>query len=219
MTTQASASKNQIQAFWENHYRSASPETSGRPGAALQQFASPLPPARALELGCGKGDDAVWLASQGWEVLAVDVSQTALDYTIANARRAGVEAAITAERHDLAATFPSGRFELVCASFLQSPVELPRKLILRRAAEAVAPGGHLLIVEHGALTPSSWSPPDTKFPAVETTYADLRLTLPHWSLRQASAAPRQVTGANGRMVEIADNVIFLRRNHNAGADG
>src|SRR5690606_25807973 len=104
--------------FWEARYRAASLQTSGRPGTALRRFAEPLTPGHALELGCGKGDDAVWLARQGWSVTAVEISRTALDYVAANAERAGVSDRITLEQHDLSRSFPEGQFDLVTASFL-----------------------------------------------------------------------------------------------------
>ncbi len=69
--------ENSSQAFWERHYQGVSPKSSGRPSAVLTDFVAQRQPQRALELGCAKGDDAVWLAGQGWQVTAVDVSQTA----------------------------------------------------------------------------------------------------------------------------------------------
>ena len=48
--------------FWNDRYREKTGETSGKPGLVLSQFAGPLAPGRALELGCGRGDDALWLA-------------------------------------------------------------------------------------------------------------------------------------------------------------
>jgi SAM-dependent methyltransferase len=103
--------------FWEKRYQAASPRTSGRPGIALRRFAEPVPPGRALESGCGKGDDAVWLAPQGWSVVAVEISRTALEYAAANAGRAGVSDRVRFERHDLSRTFPEGQFDLVTATF------------------------------------------------------------------------------------------------------
>ena len=105
-----------------------------------------LEPGTALDLGCGEGGDAIWLAAQGWTVTAADISQTALDIAAQHAAEAGVTVAW--ERHDLAVSLPAGSFDLVTTSFLHSKVELPRARILRAAAEAVAPGGTLLVVGH-----------------------------------------------------------------------
>lgn len=141
--------------FWNDTYRRGSTTTSGRPGLILAQFAGPLAPGTALELGCGKGDDAVWLARHGWAVMAVDVSTVALSLAAGNAKAAGVAERIRFDAHDLATSFPAGTFDLVVASFHHSPQEWPRNEALIRAAGAVAPGGHLLVVEHGS--PAPWS--------------------------------------------------------------
>ncbi|MQA95954.1 MAG: methyltransferase domain-containing protein [Streptosporangiales bacterium] len=113
--------------------------TDGRP-------AGELTPGTALDLGCGEGADAIWLAEQGWTVTATDVSKVALDRAAAHARERGVT--VDWRRHDLAESFPEGTYDLVCAFFLHSPVDMPRDGILRSAAAAVAPGGVLLIVGH-----------------------------------------------------------------------
>src|SRR5690606_32885701 len=97
--------------------------------------------ATALDLGCGQGDDAIWLARRGWRVTAVDVSATVLERAAGRAAAAGVEDAITWRRMDLAQTFPDGEFDLVASCYLHSPVDLPRSAILQAAAAAVAPGG------------------------------------------------------------------------------
>src|SRR5918994_591290 len=76
--------------FWEDHYRRRERVWSGRPNAVLVDVAGSLQPGTALDLGCGEGGDAIWLAQQGWRVRAVDVSATALDRAAAEAATAGV---------------------------------------------------------------------------------------------------------------------------------
>ena len=96
---------------------------------------------RALDLGCGEGGDALWLAERGWHVVAVDISQTALDRAAADARARNVLDRIDFQRHDLSDTFPDGAFDLVSAQFLHSMVRLDRPRLLRMGAEAVSAGG------------------------------------------------------------------------------
>ncbi len=195
--------------FWENRYRAASPGSSGIPGVALRRFAEPLTPGRALDLGCAKGDDAVWLARKGWSVTAVEISQTALDYTTANAARAGVADHIVCERHDLTRSFPESTFDLVAASFLAA---FPREPVFLRAAQAVTPGGHLLIIDHGSRAPWSWADSDTQYPTAEETLATISLDERDWTRVHVDALEREARGPSGETALVRDNIIFLRRN-------
>lgn len=197
--------------FWNDIYQSSSPTSSGRPGLLLTQFVAPLRPARALELGCAKGDDAVWLAREGWNVTAVDVSSVALDLAAENADRNGVAERITFAQHDLALSFPEGCFDLVTASFLHSPQDWPRSKALARAAAAVAPHGHLLIIEHGSWAPWSWPPENTRFPTADDTLAGMRLASQDWHRLCHCRIARDASGPEGQTARVEDNVIFLQR--------
>lgn len=196
---------------WEDIYRAAKPTTSGEPGMMLKRFTEKLPPGHALELGCGKGDDAIWLACNGWTVTATDISATALSYAAENARRAGVEERIIFEQHDLSRTLPRGKFDLVTASFFHSPVELPRAEVFRRAAAAVVSGGHLLLVEHASRAPWSWAASDTQYPTAEETLTACNLQLEAWERLHVAAEERLANGPDQQTAMVVDNVIFLRR--------
>ena len=222
---QLSAQQKSTEAFWEAHYGARDQVWSGRPNAHLVTVAGPLAPGTALDLGAGEGGDALWLAGRGWRVTAVDVSPTALDRLAARAAEAGVEVAV--ERHDLAATFPAGRFDLVSAQFLQSPIEFPRDDVLRRAAAAVAPGGLLLVVAHLTVPPWARAAPDDRaghghghghlpqFPTAEETLEELRRDPgwdgAAWTVEHAGAAERAITGPDGETATISDSLLALRR--------
>ncbi|HLR98820.1 MAG TPA: class I SAM-dependent methyltransferase, partial [Mycolicibacillus parakoreensis] len=117
-------------AFWEQFYGEKDRTWSGRVNPRLVEEAGELTPGRALDLGCGEGADAVWLAERGWQVVAVDISATALQRARDLADDRNVGSRIRLERHDFAESFPDGSFDLVSAQFLHSPVELDRTAIL-----------------------------------------------------------------------------------------
>ena len=190
--------------FWEGHYRRRERVWSGRANPVLVDVVGSLPVGTALDLGCGEGGDAIWLARQGWRVTAVDLSATALDRASADAATAGVEARIDFGRHDLARTFPHGAFDLVSAQYLHSPIEFPRVHVLQKAASAVSPGGLLLIVDHASVSPRSWAEP-------EETLAPLDLSPDEWHTERLEARGRETTGPNGQVVTHTDNVIAVRR--------
>ncbi|MFI2030019.1 class I SAM-dependent methyltransferase [Streptomyces buecherae] len=204
--------------FWEARYRAGERLFSGEPNVALRTEATDLPPGRALDLGCGEGADAVWLAQRGWRVTAVDVSPTALLRGARHARAAGVDDRVAWHRHDLARSFPTGTFDLVSAHFLHSPVELPRGQILRTAAAAVAPGGTLLVVGHAGWPSWETAPdPHVVFPTPDDVLADLALSPREWEVRVATTYDRQLTGPDGQPASRRDNTVRVwRRDTNAG---
>ena len=194
--------------FWDAHYRARDGVWLGRANAVLVDVVGSLPPGTALDLGCAEGGDAVWLASRGWRVTAVDVSPTALARAAAHAADAGVE--VDLRHHDLARTFPEGTFDLVSAQYLQSPLDFPRAEVLRRAAAAVAPGGLLLVVEHGSAAPWSWNQ-DAVFPTPEESLAEIGLDPTAWRVEELGAPQREATGPSGQTATVTDIVIALRR--------
>jgi SAM-dependent methyltransferase len=136
--------------FWDERYRSAEKTWSGNPNPRLVAVASALTPGAALDVGCGEGADAIWLAEQGWRVTGVDVSTVALDRAARAARSAGPPFAerITWQQADVLAWTPApDQYDLVSAQFMHLPrAEL--QALHRRLAAAVRPGGTLLIVGH-----------------------------------------------------------------------
>lgn len=197
--------------FWEEVYRKASPDTRGRPSAALARLVADRTPGTALELGCAKGDDAVWLAKRGWQVTAVDISPTALGHARANAVRNGVEDRIDFQRHDLADSLPAIRCDLVSALFLQTPLAFPRARVLTRAARMLRPGGLLLVVTHGSAAPWSWGDPGRVFPTAREDMASLDLAGPDWAEVFVGDADREATGPDGQTAMVIDRVVALER--------
>lgn len=138
------------QEFWDERYGSADQLWSGQPNPQLVVQTAGLTPGNALDVGCGEGADAIWLASQGWTVTAVDISAVALDRAADHAAARGAEVArrISWRQADLLSWDPgSQQFDLVSAQFMYLP-EAELTSLHRRLAAAVRPGGTLLIVLH-----------------------------------------------------------------------
>lgn len=199
--------------FWEQRYRDSERVWSGEPNPLLVRETVDLRPGRALDLGCGEGADAVWLAGQGWQVTGVDISPTALTRAAAHAAAAGLADRTTWERHELGVSFPEGTFDLVNAHFLQSPVALDQNGVLRRAAAAVAPGGTLLIVMHAGwptwMTPAEY-PFDATFPTLDGVLHALDLDA-DWTIHTLEPVERSLTAPDGRTGTRVDNVWRLSR--------
>lgn len=197
--------------FWEDIYSNASSQTSGRPSKILARFAEHRPPGDALDLGCAKGDDAVWLAKQGWRARGVDISKAALRMAAENAKRNDVADRVAFEQHDLSRSFPDGAFDLVSAMFLQTPFDFPRSAVLRSAAAAVRPSGLLLIATHQTHAPWSWSDPDVAAPSAEERLVETGIDVSQW--RQIFVGPvhRTATGPQGQAAGVTDAVLALER--------
>jgi SAM-dependent methyltransferase len=119
---------------------------SGQPNGRLVAEVADLAPGRALDVGCGEGADAVWLARRGWTVTAIDIS----DVAVGRAREAAELTVATVEwvgGDALETAFPAGSFDLVS---MQYPA-LPRaagEAAVQTLLDAVRPGGVLLAVYH-----------------------------------------------------------------------
>lgn len=199
--------------MWEAHYNAKPQVWSGRVNAQLAAIAPGLPAGRALDLGCGEGADAIWLAEHGWTVVAVDVSPTALGRARAAAEARGVAHLIDFQQHELGDGFPEGSFDLVSAQFLHSTIEMDRPAILRRAAAAVTPGGSLLIVDHAAAPP--WAGEKMhhhEFPSADAVVTGLNLDDQTWQSVRVECVQRTAIGPDGNHATLVDNVILLRRN-------
>ncbi len=201
----------QAEQFWESHYSGHDRPWSGKANVILARFTEPLPAGTALDLGCGIGGNALWLAQRGWQMTAVDISSNALAQAAAYAVTTGMVDRVDFQQHDLTRTFPTGAFDLVYALYLQSPVAFPREPVLQKAAAAVAPGGLLLVVEHASVAPWSWADPETVFPTPQEALDTLELDLEAWHIDFLGTPERLANGPNGQSATVADNIIALRR--------
>ena len=195
--------------WWEERYRSHGVHHGASPTPALVAEAADLAPGRALDAGCGEGADAVWLASRGWRVTAVDISATALGTARSRADAAEVAGRIDWVHADLTEWTPSASFDLVTSSYVHPPGSTAD--LVARLAAAVAPGGTLLVVGHQH---SEHPATDPHAPIAESHVAvdDLAAVLDpaQWEVVVAEARHR-TTVHDGHPVELADAVLRARR--------
>ena len=144
LTAAARTSANE--ADWDHRY-SGDQLWSGNPNGTLVVEIAGIAPGRALDVGAGEGGDAVWLAEQGWQVTANDISQRALDRVSAEARRRGLAIACNRADANAPAPFDAGQFDLVSAQYASIP-RTPDGRGAHNLLGAVAPGGTLLVVGH-----------------------------------------------------------------------
>ncbi len=197
--------------FWDGIYGKASSQSSGKPSKILTHFAECRTPGDALDLGCAKGDDAIWLAKQGWQVLGVDISQSALRITAENAARNDVADRVSIERHDLSKSFPKAAFDLVSALFLQTTFDFPRAAVLQGAAAAVKPSGLLLIATHQTYAPWSWNDPSEPEITAEERLAETGHDPMDWRHVFVGSFHRVASGPDGQKADITDAVVVLER--------
>ncbi len=153
----------------------------------------------------------LWLAAHGWTATGIDISATAIDRARASARDAGLEE----DRArfvvgDLSRLPGFEHYDLVTASFLHSPVALPRIDILRAAAGRVAPGGHLLVTSHAAPPPWSAHAHHTRFLTPDEEIAQLALDPNAWQTLLAETRRRDTVGPDGTPAILEDAIVLLR---------
>ncbi|MGB0101136.1 MAG: class I SAM-dependent methyltransferase [Nocardioides sp.] len=198
------------QPSWDERYGGADRVWSGRPNAVLAADAADLPPGRALDLGCGEGGDAIWLAERGWQVTAVDFSETGLARAAAHAAERGVADRVEWRQADLRHWTPDGeQWDLVTSHFLHLLGDAMVSAT-RQMAAAVAPGGTLLVVGHHVddeHTGLRWS-----MPGVLLTAEQLAVALdPAVFEIHVEARKRQETRHEGAPMTVTDAVLAARR--------
>ena len=134
-------------AEWDTRYAERDgAKWSGRPNGRLVAEVAGLAPGRALDVGCGEGADAIWLAGRGWAVTAVDISSVALGRAQQAAERVSAEVEWVAG-DVLELSFPSSSFDLVSLQYPALPKAAGERAV-RTLLETVRAGGLLLAVYH-----------------------------------------------------------------------
>ncbi|MGW5413693.1 class I SAM-dependent methyltransferase [Actinomadura geliboluensis] len=178
-------------AEWDRRYAGSELVWSAGPNRWVEEVAADLPPGRALDLAAGEGRNALWLAERGWTVTAVDFSAAGLARARSLAERRLGERAdrVQLVEADLREYTPARHgVDLVIVAYLQVDERL-RRDALRAAADAVAPGGLLLVVAHDSdnLAHGFGGPPN---PAVLYTAQDAASDIEGRGLQVLRAEPR-----------------------------
>ena len=193
-------------ATWDERYSTSELIWTGRANQFVEAHLGDLEPGTAVDLGAGEGRNAVWLASRGWTVTAVDFSQVGLDKAHHLAAEHGVE--ITTEQADATAWDPHAPVDLVVLSYLQLPSD-EQRVVLEHAATWLEPGGTLFVIahdrsniEHGYGGPPS---PDVCYTVDETVAA-----LGALDVITAEIAERHVETVDGTKTAL-DTLVIARR--------
>jgi len=201
------------QDYWDRHWaQDRGPGTAAQhhPNPYLVREAGGLVPGTALDAGCGEGAEAIWLASRGWQVTAVDIAAGALARARARAARLPAPGRVQWVRADLTTWAPGARCDLVVTSYAHAAV--PQLAFYERIAAWVSPGGTLLIVGH--LPSRETAGPADEPPEHATVMADditAALDGSVWEVVTAEEHSRAMTGPGGQAVTLRDTVVRATR--------
>ncbi|MFF7329760.1 methyltransferase domain-containing protein [Streptomyces sp. NPDC008150] len=198
-----------VRTAWDNRYLDRQQLWSGSPNGALVAETAGLTPGRVLDVGCGEGADAVWLAREGWDVTALEVSGVALERAAGHARDAGVT--VRWVHAGLAeAGLPAASFDLVSAQY-PALLRTPDAAAERALLAAVAPGGVLLLVHHAGMDTrpaddSGFDPADYVWPSMVTALLD-----GDWEVEVDEQRPRVAPDGGAGAHHTDDLVVRARR--------
>lgn len=194
---------------WDRRYADRDLVWTAEPNRFLVAETETLAPGRAIDLACGEGRNAIWLAERGWHALGVDFSPVGLRKARDFADERGVSVDWVAA--DLVQYRPKLRaFDLVLIFYLQLSA-VHRQPIVRAAADAVAPGGTFLLVGHDSsnLQHGHGGPQN---PAVLYTAGDIVADIDGGGLQieRADCVKRPVQTSDGKRVAL-DVLVRARR--------
>lgn len=176
--------------FWNEMWADMEDCGSGSDEILAQQIER-LTPGRALDIGCGTGGNAVWLAKQGWQVTAADYSAVAIEKGKRLAGEQGVNVQFVVA--DASTYQPQGQYDLITCFYIQL-FPRQRASMLAEISKALAPGATLLFVSHDRSgPPSGWSEEDLRS---LTTPEEIVAELPELQIEEALAFNHDEEGSH-----------------------
>jgi 2-polyprenyl-3-methyl-5-hydroxy-6-metoxy-1,4-benzoquinol methylase len=139
--------------FWDESYRDY-PAHTMVPDILIEEEIRDLPPGRALDMGCGSGENALKLARLGWSVTGLDWSGKAIELALRSAADGNFDVAFLVA--DAAAWRSHARFDLVVSTYALPGGEDSRR-VLKTASRVLAPGGTLIIAEWDESMGEVWA--------------------------------------------------------------
>lgn len=178
---------------WDERYAATDLVWSAGPNQFVEAELSALEPGRAVDLACGEGRNALWLAGRGWQVVALDFSGVALE----KGRQLAGDRQVQWQQADATTWSDPGAYDLALITYLQLPAE-ERGRALRHALDAVRPGGTFFLVAHDStnLAEGTGGPQD---PSVLYTAEDVLADLAEatFEVVRAERVTRTVTADDG----------------------
>ncbi len=193
-------------ADWDSRYAGKQWRLDFRPTALIVELVSALRPGCVLELGAGEGRQAVWLAQQGWQVTAADFSKVGLERAHQRAQACGVQIqSVVVDVRDVE-QIPGG-FDLVLIAYMHPQPE-DREAVFAAVAQAVAPGGHLLVLGLDFTDPNAHRDGETD--DWRFTPDHLRDAFPGIALARCERVTRDVPTEHG-IQQAVDTLAWGRR--------
>lgn len=178
---------------WDERYSGQELVWSVTPNQFVAAELADLTPRRAVDLAAGEGRNALWLASRGWDVTAVDFSRVALE----KGRRLAGDTPVDWVCADATTWSADAAYDLVVVAYLQLPAD-QRRAAVRAGFAALRPGGTFFLVAHDStnLLEGTGGPQD---PAVLMTAEDVLEDLADeaFEVVRAERVPRRVEDGHG----------------------